>query len=162
MNALYRGPELPGPCSCDSTPGPNAWSNFKTEPPAPWTSNAYTPAYYRTTFAATLPMLLQLPYASILSCSLDWMHCKYLGVDQYFLGSVLMFMVGYLMTGETGRSIEICTLGTTTSAVALPPSGNKHGTCITSGCDYILVPCVIRITPSCNGSIHTIIRGIST
>ena len=153
---------MPGSCSCESSTGPNAWSNFMTEPPATWMLNTYTPDYYRTTFAATLPALLKLPYASILSCSMDWMHCKYLGVDQYFLGSVLMFMVGYLMTGETGRSIEICTLGTTTSAVALPPSGNKHGTCITSGCDYILVPCVIRITPSCNGSIHTIIRGIST
>ena len=105
------GPELPGPCSCDSAPGDNAWSNFKTEPPAEWTSRTYTPAYYRTTFAATLPMLLQLPYTSILSCSMDWMHCKYLGVDQYFLGSVLMLMVSYLMTGDSGRSIAIFPVG---------------------------------------------------
>ena len=45
--------------------------------------------------------LLALIGASVLTVYPDWMHVKYLGTDQYLLGSVLKLMVFHLLPGCT-------------------------------------------------------------
>ena len=68
-------------------------------------------------------MHLQIPHASILSCSVYWNLYKDLGGNQYFLGSVLMLTVGYRLTGDTCPCIHIWTIGAITPAAYPPPSG---------------------------------------
>ena len=64
-------------------------------PTAAWRGTEWTPAG----FDAAHPnrhIVFTIPGVSIYSITFDLMHCKHLGIDQYFLGSVLWILV-YLM-----------------------------------------------------------------
>ena len=45
--------------------------------------------------------IFRLAGVSPLTVCIDWMHTKYLGTDQYFLGGVLFMIVNILMPGGT-------------------------------------------------------------
>ena len=74
-------------CQADAE-GLNSWKNFG--PSAPWVSTCWTPQSWHL-FPGKSPCKLfsDIPGASAVMCSLDFMHNKYLGVDMYIFGSCL-------------------------------------------------------------------------
>ena len=74
-------------CQADAE-GLNSWKNF--DPSAPWVSTCWTPQSWHL-FPGKSPCKLfsDIPGASAVMCSLDFMHNKYLGVDMYIFGSCL-------------------------------------------------------------------------
>ena len=82
----------------------------------PWTdfrkgvSNCFKRIYSKANWHRLFPthnLLFDLPGLSILTVSADHMHCKHMGVDQYFFGSVLMLLAYYVMPGAFGEG-ECC------------------------------------------------------
>ena len=86
-------------CPATTREGICPWSDFRTNPPADWMHRVYNVAYW---FAANpvRSSLFRLAGVSIWSVQCDRMHIKYLGVGQYFLGSVISVIVNLLMTGQ--------------------------------------------------------------
>lgn len=74
-------------CQADAE-GHNSWKNFDTS--APWASTCWTPQTWHL-FPGKSPCKLfsDIPGASAVMCSLDFMRNKYLGVDMYIFGSCL-------------------------------------------------------------------------
>ena len=81
------------PCGwCPATSGgAMPWSDFRIHPMAAWMRNIYSSRQW----LAANPVrhaLLTLPGVSILTVTPDLMHIKYLGTDQFVLGSVLYLL----------------------------------------------------------------------
>ena len=82
-------------CQAKTTTLP--WNVFLEDAPwraTTWQGDAWLAAHAERHF------LLTLPGVSIISVYPDWLHCKHLGVDQYFLGSVLWMLVYVLSPGQ--------------------------------------------------------------
>ena len=87
-------------CPCDNQAhNVYKWSDFRTNPPAAWMRSCYTPAQFAARFALA-NALLSLPGVTVHSFYADWMHCKYLGSDQYLLGSILWMICYQLLSGQ--------------------------------------------------------------
>ena len=54
------------------------------------------------------PLFNELPGQSCHTVSLDLMHCKYLGHDMYFFGSVLTLLCQYLLPGSEEQNLKRC------------------------------------------------------
>ena len=68
-------------CRC-SLAGANSWSNFT--PSAPWRGQLWTYATWSAWGGRSrCPLFGRLSHCSALTVHLDYMHCKFLGVDQY-------------------------------------------------------------------------------
>ena len=52
--------------------------------------------------------IFDLEYLSGASVCLDWMHSKYLGMDQYLLGSVFFLLVFHIMANTPKQNLERC------------------------------------------------------
>ena len=94
-----------GLCPCTNREGDMPWSDYRTDPPAEWMQNMWGPEQYADAHPDRHPWLT-LPGVTLLSVCIDWMHVKYLGTDQYFLGSVLYLLVFVLMGGEPATNLE--------------------------------------------------------
>ena len=95
------------PCSfCPCNNSAMKWSEFNPLTSL-WMRNVYTPAQFKATFVANLVPgeflhpLFTLPGVTCRTIWYDYMHCKYMGTDQYFLASVLL--VAVFMTAIPGR-----------------------------------------------------------
>lgn len=85
--------------------GTNSWKNFSRE--APWVSTCWTPASWHLFEEKSLsPIFHGVPGSSALLCALDFMHNKYLGSDQYIMGST-MILGGYVSSFFLQLSIAI-------------------------------------------------------
>jgi hypothetical protein len=73
------------------------WRDFR--PGAAWLNTIYSNAGWLEAHPNHLS-LFELPFIGIWTLNPDWMHCKYIGVDQYFFGSVLKLMVFEILGGE--------------------------------------------------------------
>ena len=77
-------------CRC-SLAGANSWSDFS--PSALWRNQLWTlTAWKNWEGRSQCPLFGCLSYCSALTVHLDYMHCKYLGVDQYVYASVLALL----------------------------------------------------------------------
>ena len=85
-------------CNADTTGIP--WSDFK--PDALWMETVFSPSQFVATIAPA-NRLFSLPGVTVETLWPDYMHCKYLGVDQYFLGSVLV-VITFLATHAAAGS----------------------------------------------------------
>lgn len=92
-------------CQCKMT-GPVTWSDFRSE--AAWRTTRWDPEEWRTWEQRTKCVLLTLPGASCWTIAYDWVHVKYLGVDQYIFGSVLFVLVCMVMEGEQEANLAAC------------------------------------------------------
>ena len=92
-------------CRCKMT-GPETWSDFRSE--AAWRTTRWDPEEWRTWEQRTKCVLLTLPGASCWTIAYDWVHVKYLGVDQYIFGSVLFVLVCMVMEGEQEANLAAC------------------------------------------------------
>ena len=83
------------PCSwrgADSDPLSVPWSDFRPLD-AKWLQQVYDKAQFLAALGPNRNPLLSLPGVSQDTFWPDYMHCKYMGVDQFFLASVLVVMV---------------------------------------------------------------------
>lgn len=84
-------------CRC-SLSGVNTWSNFT--PSAPWRQQIWCMSAWKAWGGRSPCPLFDLPFTSGLSVSMDWMHSKYLGVDQYCYGSILALLTVQIMPND--------------------------------------------------------------
>ena len=94
-----------GLCRC-SLAGANSWSNFSKT--APWRSQLWTLTSWKAWENRSPCPLFQLSYCSALTVHLDYMHCKYLGVDQYTYASVLALLCCQIMGGTPQENLNQC------------------------------------------------------
>jgi hypothetical protein len=71
-----------------------------------WMRKLYTKRQWQTSVYNTHP-IFKLPGVTILSVCADLMHCKHLGTDAYFYGSVLFVLCYYMLPGTPQQNIEI-------------------------------------------------------
>ena len=91
-------------CKADIRDDSKPWTDFREG--AEWECTVYTPE----TWSADNPnpcLLLTIPGVTILCLLADLLHIKHLGVDQYFLGSLLTLMVYYMMTGTPQENLDV-------------------------------------------------------
>ena len=69
-------------CQCTKN-GPHTWQDNRVN--APWTQTLWTALAWRTYANRSRNRLFSLPGVTGLTVALDYMHCKYLGSDQYLL-----------------------------------------------------------------------------
>lgn len=75
--------------------GPTTWKDYRAI--APWRSTCFTtPSWHADTERSTCP-IFNTPNISGLTVQPDWMHIKYLGFMQFFLGSVLYILTHTIM-----------------------------------------------------------------
>ena len=68
----------------------------------------WDPEGWRNWEGRTRCILLTLPGASCWTLAYDWVHVKYLGVDQYIFGSVLSVLVTMVMAGDENANLQTC------------------------------------------------------
>ena len=79
-------------CGADSDPLSAPWSAFRPLG-AKWIEQIYDKIQFLAALGPDRNPLLELPGVSHDTVWPDYMHCKYMGVDQYFLASILVVMV---------------------------------------------------------------------
>ena len=92
-------------CRC-SLSGTNSWSDFS--PTAPWRSQIWSLESWKKWPARSQCPLFDAVFLSALTVHLDYLHSKYLGVDQYCYGSVLALLTCRIMDNTPQENIEEC------------------------------------------------------
>ena len=77
-------------CDADNTVGSRPWSDFRL-PNAVWMSTVYDEHSFNAAFPDLNP-LFAMAGISVYTLWPDYMHIKHLGVDMYFLGSILVII----------------------------------------------------------------------
>lgn len=81
-------------CRC-TTNGPLTWKDYRTN--APWRATVYTPETWRADPDVGSCRIFDAPHVSGCTLQPDWMHIKFLGFMQYFLGSCLFVLTHHIM-----------------------------------------------------------------
>lgn len=97
-----------GPCAlCRCTGiGPNTWTDSR--PTAPWIEECWTSRDWLLWEGRSRNPLFTLPGVTALTVALDYMHSKYLGMDQYMFGSTLWVLCFMVMTGTPEENLDWC------------------------------------------------------
>ena len=90
-----------GPCTlCQAQKfGIRSWMDIS--PHAQWRQSCFTAEGWFESSQRTSCPLFSLPYVSGLNLCYDWMHCKYLGNDQYMYAALMVLLTHYVMPGAT-------------------------------------------------------------
>jgi hypothetical protein len=75
-------------------------------PGAPWMPTIWNPTTWRLAFTGCM-LLLRMPGLTGVSFYPDWMHCKHIGTDMYFLGSILTYLTHHFLTGSPQDNLQI-------------------------------------------------------
>jgi hypothetical protein len=96
------------PCSlCRCTlNGPNSWKVNNLQ--APWLGTLWKPLEWISWEGKSPCELFSIPGVSAVTVALDWMHNKYLGVDQYVFGSVFYILCFMVLPGEPAKNLLTC------------------------------------------------------
>ena len=95
------------PCALcrTSLTGSNSWSNFRKD--APWRGQQWSFSGWKRWPSRCSNPLFTLPGVSAFSISLDYMHSKYLGTDQYVFGSILALLTcSGMMPATPDRNVD--------------------------------------------------------
>ncbi|CAE7252460.1 unnamed protein product [Symbiodinium sp. CCMP2592] len=84
-----------GLCKCSGDETSTSWRNCK--PTAPWLSMQWSLAEWRSFPDRPKNPLFDSGVCSALSCHMDYMHTKYLGLDPLGFGSVLSLLVNFVL-----------------------------------------------------------------
>jgi hypothetical protein len=85
-------------CKCTSA-GPLSWTDNRAD--ALWMSNLWSAKDWLAWPNRSKCPLFSIPGVSCLTVALDYMHCKYLGMDQYMFGSILRLLVYHCLSVGT-------------------------------------------------------------
>ena len=94
-------------CPCTNRHGGIPWYDFSLAPPAPWMTQFRDVQYMLDNHDLFPNAMYTIPGVTPMTVCIDWMHTKYLGTDQYFLGSVLWVLCNLLMD-EGHNDTENC------------------------------------------------------
>ena len=92
-------------CPCTGV-GDLTWRNCRMD--APWTKVIWTATKWLRWANRSKNPLFDLPGVTICTVALDYMHCKYLGSDQYMFGSVLALLIYHMLPDTPQRNLEYC------------------------------------------------------
>ena len=90
-------------CQCTGT-GENTWCDFRQG--GPWRMTRWSPQEWRLWENRNRLSLLTLPGASCWTIHYDWLHCKYLGMDEYIFGSVMAVLVNYVTPQSAEQNLQ--------------------------------------------------------
>ena len=91
-------------CRC-SLSGANSWNDFSPE--ANWRNQLWTLSAWKAWAGRSRCPLFKLSYCSSLTIHLDFMHCKYLGVDQYTYASVLALLTCSILPDSPQQNLNV-------------------------------------------------------
>ena len=91
-------------CLCTKA-GPLTWKDSR--PNAPWRATTYTTGSWQANPDRSKNPIFDAANISGLSCQSDYMHVKYLGYRQFFLGSVLWLLAHEILLGEPLRTFAL-------------------------------------------------------
>lgn len=74
-------------------------------PLAPWLGTMWNPLEWKAWEDRCKNKLFDIPGVSGLTVAYDYMHCKYLGVDQYVFGSVLYLLCFFVLGGSPTENL---------------------------------------------------------
>lgn len=83
--------------------GPLTFRNFQSD--APWMGTLWAPNTWREWPQRSQAVIFQLPHLSCWNICQDYMHAKFLGVDQYQYGSVMWLIINQLMEGDANTNL---------------------------------------------------------
>eukprot|EP00435_Cladocopium_sp_Y103_P046777 s1128_g13.t1 len=92
-----------GRCLCTKA-GPNTWKDSRQE--TPWRTTTFTTRSWQAFPDTSNNPIFNTANISGLTCQADYMHVKYLGYQQYFLGSVLWLLVHEILPGSPLANIR--------------------------------------------------------
>ena len=97
-----------GPCSlCQCQLGGHfTWTNMSST--APWLGTIWRRAEWLAWDEKSPIAFFSLPGASCHMVSLDWLHCKYLGHDLYFYGSVFHLLCAFVLPADDATNLKTC------------------------------------------------------
>ncbi|CAE7201833.1 unnamed protein product [Symbiodinium sp. CCMP2592] len=103
---LPRSTLASGPCAlCRSTKvGPCSWQDFRTS--AAWRATSWKASEWRLWSGKSSCPLLQLPGTSCWAVAFDWLHIKYLGLDQFLYASIIFMLVFYILPGTPEENMQ--------------------------------------------------------
>ena len=78
--------------------GVSKLQNFRRD--APWIATMWSPQTWKNWPAKSPCELFRLAWFSALNIAPDWMHCKYIGYDQFFYGSILFLLTHHLLHSD--------------------------------------------------------------
>ena len=92
-------------CGADCNDGNNNLNEYRADR-STWLNNVYTKTQWALSPYNTHP-IFKLPGLSILTVICDVMHCKHIGTDQYYYGSVLVLLCFYMLPGTPSENLSI-------------------------------------------------------
>ena len=103
---LPRSTLASGPCALCRCKGHGAlsWCDFR--PTAAWRGEQWDAAAWRMWEGRSPCSLFDLPGFSPWILALDWMHCKYLGHDQFVFGAVLALLCKWVLPREPLQNLQ--------------------------------------------------------
>lgn len=90
-------------CLCTAT-GSHTWRDFRLE--APWRSTLFTSLGWMADPGRSRCILFDNPNISGLTAQPDWMHIKFLGFQQFFLGSCLFLLCHQLLPSSPLQNLR--------------------------------------------------------
>ena len=87
-----------------SQKGEMTWCNFRAN--APWRQTCWASHEWRSWSGRSTSSFFSLSYTSCLTVSLDYMHVKYLGCDQYQFGAVLELLTTTILGGSDEENLR--------------------------------------------------------
>ena len=102
---LPRSTLASGPCAlCRCTKfGPHSWQDFRTS--AAWRDTCWKASEWKMWSDKSSCPLLRLPTSNCWTVALDWLHIKYLGMDQFLYASVIFMLVFYVLPGTPEQNM---------------------------------------------------------
>ena len=92
-------------CRC-TIHGENTWKNNQSN--APWLQTIWKPLEWLAWDGRTKCKLFTLPGVTATTVALDYMHCKYLGCDQYIFGSVMYLLCFVIVSSTPKDNLNVC------------------------------------------------------
>ena len=94
-------------CLCRCTlHGPETWKTNTAD--ALWKNTLWKPLEWTCWEGRSKCKLFSIPGVSSVSVALDWMHNKYLGIDQYIFGSVLYILCFMVLPLQPLQNLSTC------------------------------------------------------
>ena len=90
-------------CNC-SKHGEFSWRDFRTG--AAWRTTCYGPNEWHGLESRSSCPLFSLPHLSGVNVAYDWLHCKYLGSDQYTYAGLLYLLTFHMLPGRPEANIR--------------------------------------------------------
>jgi hypothetical protein len=85
--------------------GPIRWNDFRAN--AAWIARTWSGPSWRDWVGRSKCPLFDIPGVTCRTVALDYMHCKYLGSDQYLFGSVLYVLCFFVMAASPEENMAV-------------------------------------------------------